>query len=174
MREEVSNFFRREFVTPVKFHEQEFVAYVRAWDLAGSKPSEVNTNPDYTVGVLMARTKQGRYVILDVERFRENYGAVMQRIIEVAKQDPPRTKILLPKEPGQAGKIAAAAQLKTLQYEGFTPSFMGTGSKSKIVRFQPFATAAEMGLIDYVEGPWNEAFFDELEQFTGERKNKDD
>ena len=174
VKEEVSNFFQKDWTLPVKYHEQEFVSYVRAWDLAGSKPSEVNTNPDFSAGVLMARTKQGRYVIIDVERFRENYGTVMQRIIDCARKDPYGTKILLPKEPGQAGKVAAGAQLKALQYEGFTPAFMGTGSKSKVLRFQPFATAAEMGLIDYIEGPWNDTFFDELEQFTGERKNKDD
>lgn len=174
VREEVSGYFQKEWVNAVKYHEQEFVSYVRAWDLAGTKKSEINSNPDWTAGVLMGRTKQGRYVIIDVERFRDNYGGVMQRILECAKKDPYGTKIILPKEPGQAGKIAAAAQLKTLQKEGFTPSFMGTGSKSKVVRFQPFTTAAEMGLIDYIEGEWNDSFFDELENFTGERKNKDD
>lgn len=173
VREEVSSYFQREWVSPVKYHEQEFVAYVRAWDLAGTKKSETNTNPDWTAGVLMGRTKQGRYVVIDVERFRDNYGGVMQKIIEVARKDPYGTKVLLPKEPGQAGKIAAAAQLKTLQYEGITPSFMATGNKGKVIRFQPFATAAEMGLVDYIEDSWNEAFFDELENFEGKKEKND-
>ena len=57
--------------------------------------------------------------------------------------------------------------------EGFYAR-MRPSNKSKIIRFQPFAAAAEAGLVDYVEGPWNDDYFDELELFDGSRKNKDD
>ena len=173
IKEDISSFFNRDFLTCVKNEDQQYDAFVRAWDLAGTKPSETNSNPDWSVGCLCGRTKQGRIVIIDVVRFRDTYGAVMNKIIECAFNDPPGTKVLLPQEPGQAGKIAKGEQFKMLAAEGIYPNFMTTNQK-KVVRFQPFATAAEAGMIDYVEGPWNEAFFDELERFTGGRNEKND
>lgn len=168
-----SGFFKKEFVTPVKLFEQNIVSYCRAWDIAGSLPSDQLPDPDWTCGVLIAKTKQGRYIICDVVRFRARFGEVMQRIIQTAKEDPEATQILLPQEPGQAGKAAGQMMIKELVEEGF-PSRMRPSNKSKVVRFQPFAASAEAGLVDYIEGEWNEKYFFELEQFDGSRKNKDD
>lgn len=168
-----SGFFKKEFVTPVKLFEQNIVSYCRAWDIAGSLPSDQLPDPDWTCGVLIAKTKQGRYIICDVVRFRARFGEVMQRIIQTAKEDPEGTQILLPQEPGQAGKAAGQMMIKELVEEGF-PSRMRPSNKSKVVRFQPFAASAEAGLVDYIEGEWNEKYFFELEQFDGSRKNKDD
>lgn len=168
-----SGFFKKEFVTPVKLFEQNIVSYCRAWDIAGSLPSDQLPDPDWTCGVLIAKTKQGRYIVCDVVRFRARFGEVMQRIIQTAKEDPEGTQILLPQEPGQAGKAAGQMMIKELVEEGF-PSRMRPSNKSKVVRFQPFAASAEAGLVDYIEGEWNEKYFFELEQFDGSRKNKDD
>ena len=168
-----SGFFKKEFVTPVKLFEQNIVSYCRAWDIAGSLPSDQLPDPDWTCGVLIAKTKQSRYIICDVVRFRARFGEVMQRIIQTAKEDPEGTQILLPQEPGQAGKAAGQMMIKELVEEGF-PSRMRPSNKSKVVRFQPFAASAEAGLVDYIEGDWNEKYFFELEQFDGSRKNKDD
>jgi len=63
--------------------------------------------------------------------------------------------------------------IRELIEEGFS-SRMRPSNKSKVTRFQPFASAAEAGLVDYVEGPWNEAYFFELEGFDGSRGIKDD
>lgn len=173
-KETSSGFFKKEFCTPVKLFEQNIVSYCRAWDIAGSLPSEAMPNPDATAGVLIAKTKSGRYIIVDVVRFKARFGEVMQRIIETAKSDPEGTQILLPQEPGQAGKAAGQMMIKELLSEGFYARMRPT-NKSKVVRFQPFAAAAEAGLIDYVEdASWNDVYFDELEQFDGSRKNKDD
>ena len=168
-----SGFMKKDFCRPVRFYEQEFVSYCRAWDIAGSIPSETLPNPDWTAGVLIGKTKQGRYVVLDSVRFRARFGEVMQKIIETCKDDPPGTQIILPQEPGQAGKAAGQMMIKEIIEEGFYAR-MRPSNKSKIIRFQPFAAAAEAGLVDYVEGPWNDDYFDELELFDGSRKNKDD
>lgn len=172
-KEQSSGFFKKEFCTPVKYHEQEFVSFCRAWDIAGSLPSEALPNPDWTAGVLIGKTKRGRYVICDVVRFRARFGEVMQRIVEVSKGDPPGTQIILPQEPGQAGKAAGQIMIKELIEEGFYAR-MRPSNKSKVVRFQPFAAAAEAGLIDYIEDKWNDDYFDELEEFDGSRSKKDD
>ena len=63
--------------------------------------------------------------------------------------------------------------IKDLIGEGFAAR-MRPSNKSKVVRFQPFAAAAQAGLIDYIEAPWNDTYFDELEGFDGSRKVKDD
>jgi predicted phage terminase large subunit-like protein len=168
-----SGFFKREFVTPVNLFEQNIVSYCRAWDIAGSLPSDQLPDPDWTCGVLIAKTKQGRYIVVDVVRFRARFGEVMQRIIQTAKEDPDNTQIILPQEPGQAGKAAGQMMIKELIEEGFQAR-MRPSNKSKVVRFQPFAAAAEAGLVDYVPGDWNEKYFFELELFDGSRKNKDD
>lgn len=172
-KETSSGFFKKDFCTPVKLFNQEIVSYCRAWDIAGSLPSEALPNPDWTCGVLCAKTKQGRYIVVDVVRFRARFGEVMQRIIETAKSDPDGTQIILPQEPGQAGKAAGQMMIKELIGEGFYAR-MRPSNKSKVVRFQPFAAAAEAGLVDYVEADWNDDYFDELEIFDGNRKNKDD
>lgn len=173
VRESSTGFFKREWVTPVKLHEQQIVSYCRAWDIAGSLPSDSLPNPDWTAGCLLAKTKQGRYIVCDVVRFRARFGEVMQKIIATAKSDPEGTQIILPQEPGQAGKAAGQMMIKDLIEEGFYAR-MRPSNKSKVIRFQPFASAAEAGLIDYLEDTWNDTFFEELERFDGTRGVKDD
>ena len=144
-----SGFMKKDFCRPVRFYEQEFVSYCRAWDIAGSIPSETLPNPDWTAGVLIGKTKQGRYVVLDSVRFRARFGEVMQKIIETCKDDPPGTQIILPQEPGQAGKAAGQMMIKEIIEEGFYAR-MRPSNKSKIIRFQPFA-AAEIGRASWRE-----------------------
>lgn len=173
VRESSSGYFKREWCKSQSLLNIDVVSYCRAWDIAGSLPSDSLPNPDWTAGVLIGKTKDGRYVVMDVVRFRARFGEVMQKIIEVAKSDPDGTQIILPQEPGQAGKAAGQMMIKDLIGEGF-PARMRPSNKSKVVRFQPFAAAAQAGLVDYLEAPWNDTYFDELEGFDGSRKVKDD
>lgn len=173
VRESTTGYFKREWVTPVNLHEQNIVSYCRAWDIAGSLPSDSLPNPDWTAGVLIAKTKSGRYIICDVVRFRARFGEVMQKIIQTAVSDPDGTQIILPQEPGQAGKAAGLMMIRDLIGEGFYAR-MRPSNKSKVVRFQPFAAASEAGLIDYVEDVWNDTYFEECERFDGSRVVKDD
>lgn len=168
-----SGMFKKTWLSPVRLFEQEIVSYCRAWDIAGSIPSDENPNPDWTAGVLMAKTKHGRYIIVDCVRFRARYGEVIRKMIEIAREDPEGTIIVAPQEPGQAGKAASQMMQKEFISEGFSARMRPT-NKSKVVRFQPLAAAAETGLVDYVEGEWNKDFFSELEAFDGSRNKKDD
>lgn len=174
IREESSGFFKSEWLgDPVSPFDLEIVSRCRAWDIAGSLPSESLPNPDWTVGVLMGKTKTGLYVIEDVVRFRARYGEVIQKIIETGHQDPEHTQIILPQEPGQAGKAAGQMMIKSLIEEGLYAK-MRPSNKSKVTRFMPLASAAEAGLVRYIQGAWNDTYFAELESFTGDRSNKDD
>ncbi len=62
---EGSNYFKRSW-TPVvpKLPEGKY-EFVRGWDLASTKKSEANPNPDWTAGVLIARNKLGHYYVCD-------------------------------------------------------------------------------------------------------------
>lgn len=174
IREEASGFFKSEWLgEPVNPFDLEIVQRCRAWDIAGSLPSEALPNPDWTAGVLLAKTKSGMYIVEDVVRFRARYGEVIQKIIETAKSDPEGTSIILPQEPGQAGKAAGQMMIKDLLAEGFAAR-MRPSNKSKVIRFQPFSAAAEAGLVRYVHGAWNDMYFSELEAFDGGRDKKDD
>lgn len=174
VREDAAGFFKAEWLgEPVSPYTFDIVSYCRAWDIAGSLPTEACNNPDWTAGVLISKTKTGLYIIEDVVRFRARFGEVLQKIIETAKKDPQGTRIVLPQEPGQAGKAAGQMMIRELASEGFGSSMRPT-NKSKIVRFQPFASCAEAGIIRYAGGSWNDLYFSELEAFDGSRGIKDD
>lgn len=174
IREDAAGFWKLEWLgDPVIEHEMDIVQYCRAWDIAGSIPCESSPNPDWTCGTLLGKTSSGLYVVCDVVRFRARFGEVMQRIVEVARNDPENTKIILPQEPGQAGKAAGQMMIRDLIEHGFYARMRPT-NKSKVVRFQPFAAASEAGMVRYVKAEWNDAWAAELEGFDGSRGKKDD
>lgn len=174
IREDAAGFWKSEWLgEPVNEHELEIVQHCRAWDIAGSLPCEALPNPDWTAGVLMGKTKQGIYVVLDVVRFRARFGEVVQRIIQTGLEDPEGTQIILPQEPGQAGKAAGQMMIKELISEGLYAR-MRPSNKSKVVRFQPFVAASEAGLVRYIRDNWNDTYFSECEGFDGSRSVKDD
>lgn len=174
VREDASGYFKSEWLgDPVNPFDLDIVSRCRAWDIAGSLPSEALPNPDWTCGVLIAKTKSGLYIIEDVVRFRARFGEVIQKIIETGQIDPDGTQIILPQEPGQAGKAAGQMMIKNLIEEGLHAR-MRPSNKSKVTRFMPFSSASEAGLVRYVIGAWNDTYFSELESFNGDRANKDD
>lgn len=174
IREDASGFFKLDWLgEPVNPFDLDIVQWCRAWDIAGSLPSEVLPNPDWTAGVLIGKTKTGLYVIQDVVRFRARFGEVIQRMVQVGKEDPEGTHIIIPQEPGQAGKAAGQMMIKEFLSEGLYARMRST-NKSKVLRFMPLASAAEAGLVRYVHGDWNDTFFSELEAFDGSRSKKDD
>ena len=186
IREESSGYFKREWVEPELLDypaESEIEKTVRAYDLAGTLASESNPNPDYTASVKMAKLKNGQYAILEVTRLRARYGDLMNFIIDTAKRDGVNVDIIIPQEPGQAGKAAAQMMIRDITAEGFYARARPT-NKSKLERFRPFAAAAEAGLIKVLAGCAsclehkierdNEFFYAELESFSNTRNQKDD
>ena len=63
------------------------VRRVRAWDLASTLPSEAQPDPDFTAGVLIARTKSGYYIIEDVVHGRWRAGELEHMLVEQAQKD---------------------------------------------------------------------------------------
>lgn len=159
-------FFKRHyFGTPIGAAPAEVVMRVRFWDRAAS-PLIPGTDPDATVGLLLSKDRDGIYYVEDVIRDFLTPGAVNQLILRTAKSDPPGTIVAYHQDPASAGVFEATETAKLL--DGFTVSYE-TKKQKKTVLALPVSSQAEAGNIKVVEGPWNEEFFRELENFDAGR-----
>lgn len=161
---------------------------VRSWDKAQTKPSEVYRYPDFTACCGMAKTREGEYIIFgyhqeenkDEElgyygKFRERSGTRDRIILKQAQYDSEDTYIVLPQDPN--GQAEYQESSKKLMEHGFIvrkdPAKSNAG---KLVRFTPFSSACENGIVGIVESSFDkktlEMFYKELEDFTGERSGR--
>jgi predicted phage terminase large subunit-like protein len=173
---EGAGFFNRDWITFVDHPPVNPINRVRSWDLAASVPSESNPNPDWTAGVKMSRDRWGTYCIEDCNRFRKLTDSVLKEIVNTAKHDGlDDTQVTIPRDPGAGGKTANASFIRTLAENGVAAkSVVVSGHTSKISKFLPFCAYAESGGVTMVKGDWNEPFLAELEDFIGDRNQKDD
>lgn len=133
----------------------------RRWDLAATK--QIGTrDPDWTAGVKMLRTYEGRYCVLDIVRLRGTPDEVEAVITATASRDGQEVPIVLPQDPGQAG--VAQVQYLTRRLAGYrVESVRETGDKA--TRAAPFASQVNAGNVSLVRAPWNRAFLEEAAQF---------
>jgi predicted phage terminase large subunit-like protein len=131
--------------------------WLRGWDLAASTRS---TSP-YTASVKMKIVK-GIVYIGAVDRFRVDESKLESSVVNIAKQDGRKTKISIPQDPGQAGKVQKASFAKALA--GYDVSF-SPESGDKELRATPFAAQVEAGNVKLVRGPWNDEYLDEASLF---------
>lgn len=134
---------------------------VRAWDLAATVASS-GRDPDWTAGVLLTRTPDGRWVVGDVVRLRGNPADVEAAIVATAQRDGRTVKIGLPQDPGQAG--VAQVQYLTRQLAGWTVEG-GRETGDKTGRAGPVAAQCSVGNVSMLRGAWNRTFLDELASF---------
>lgn len=172
-RPEETGYWKKEWVDILPQRPLKVKKKVRAWDISGSLPSETYPNPDWTVGVLMSLDEEGNYIVEDVCRFRDRYQGVFQKIVQCAKEDGVETTIIIPADPGAAGKAYASQLVRDLADLGFY-SKVKTTNQNKLTRFAPFASVSEAGFVRLVQGKWNDEYIDELEAFDGDRNKKDD
>jgi predicted phage terminase large subunit-like protein len=137
--------------------DENFIA-VRAWDLAGSEGKGA-----YTVGtrLLWGETSQQFYVA-DIQRKQLGGGGVRDLIQRMAEEDGITTKIVIPRDPGQAGKAQSediAAQLRGYSIK------IEAQSGSKELRAEPFASQVEIGKVNVLNRTWTKAWLDELRFF---------
>lgn len=140
---------------------------VRGWDLAATAAG-AGRDPDWTVGVKLARDGEGRLFVLDLVRLRGGPHEVAAAIVATAERDGVSVPIGLPQDPGQAGK----AQLAWLQ--GLLAGFRVVASPetgAKLTRATPVAAQVEAGRLSLVRAGWNSALLDELGAFPHGRKD---
>jgi len=156
--------FKRSWfeIVPGPPPKEDILVIGRWWDLAATEGGGT-----FTVGVKMARTKRGRYYILDVVRGQWGAGTRDARVRQVAEMDGKSVRQYGPQDPGQAGKTAAAAFRQLL--DGF-PVTTIIESGDKETRADPLASAAYTedavsGRVKLVRAEWNEPFLAELAAF---------
>lgn len=134
--------------------------FVRHWDLAATAGGD----GAQTAGVKLGRDRDGHFYVAHVVAVRESGANVRNLIRAQAQLDGKEVEISIPQDPGQAGKIQAEDLVRLLAGYNVTAN-PETGSKA--TRAQPFASQCEGGNVYICEGPWNEAYLDELCNFPG-------
>ena len=158
-------YFKRDMFRIVREIPDKIVSIARAWDLAATVVTPNSPDPDRTASCLMARLRNGQYIILDVQRRALNAADVRALMVNTAKADRaqhPNVRITVPQDPGQAGKAQAASMAALLAGYSMTTH---TVTGSKVTRAEPFAAQVQHGAVMVLAGAWNDAFFDELEGF---------
>src|SRR5262249_39362092 len=134
---------------------------VRSWDLAASE-AKPGADPDWTVGVLLGRSTDGCFYVLDVCRVRTTPQGVENLVRQTAEQDGRDVPVLMEQEPGSSGKSLMQRYATVLAGRQFSAQRV-TGDK--VTRASPFSSQVEAGRVFLVRAPWNTAFLDELEAF---------
>jgi predicted phage terminase large subunit-like protein len=134
---------------------------IRFWDLAATEKIG-SRDPDYTVGLKLLLTKEGRLIVLDIVRVRGGPESVERAIVDTARSDGVHVRVGLPQDPGQAGKGQVAYLTRLLQ--GFTViAVRPSGNKS--TRAQPVSSQVNVGNMSMVIAAWNRQFTEELASF---------
>lgn len=155
--------FRREWFKTIAALPADIMRTVRAWDFAATEGAG-----DWTVGVKMHKTRDGKFIIEAVLRFRGSAHAVEQAVEQTAKLDGKKVAVRYPQDPGQAGKAQAEVLAKKLA--GYIFKYkQPTGPKH--VRAGPLSASAEAGNVyllvtgDPTADAWINPFLDEVCMF---------
>lgn len=155
-------YYQRSYFEMVDVAPAKVTTRCRAWDLAATKPSPKNPDPDWSAGVKYSRLPDGRFCIEHCEMFRRSPHGVEKGIVNTAIADGKNVRIGLWQDPGGAGKAHVQELVKLLN--GYkTKIVKATLNKEKYA--EPVSSQAEAGNILVVRGPWNDAFFGFLEGF---------
>jgi predicted phage terminase large subunit-like protein len=141
---------------------------VRAWDLAATLPAP-GRDPDFTVGLKLGLTAEGKLVVLDIIRMRGTPGQVEAAIKTAAERDGRAVVIALPQDPGQAG-VSQIAYLKRSLEPYRVQATAESGAKA--TRAMPAAAQMDADNILLLTAAWNQKFIAELDAFP--ESGKDD
>lgn len=136
--------------------------WVRYWDLAATQ-AKPGRDPDYTVGALMGKAKNGMTYVADIQRVRMRPDGVEALVRQCAETDPPHTSIRMEQEPGASGVMAIDHYQRRILYGYDFVGVRSTGPKD--VRARAIAAAANRGTILLLRAPWNAALQQEAYAF---------
>lgn len=141
----------------------------RYWDRAYTKRAKRGgrqaSDPDYVAGVLLGRTRDNMYFMVDVKHFRGTPQEVEQRIFATAQQDREvwgNVHIGIEQDPAGAGNFEANYYSRMLS--GFNVGLY-PAIGSKIVRATPFSSQVQAGNVVVLLAPWNQETLAELQGF---------
>lgn len=145
---------------------------VRYWDLAGTERSEKKkrkkaNDPAWTAGALIAKSREPKFYIEDMRRKMGRPLAMERFVLQTAVEDGKSVPIWIEQEPGQAGVAQMERYAKILAGYTFHPD---RKTVDKELRAAPVSAQVEAGNVVVLVGPWNAAFYDEIEAFPGPGK----
>lgn len=158
-------YFKANQAPIVNVVPDKIIGICRAWDLAATEATPQNKSPDKTAGVLMARLRNGQFIVLDVFTGCLNAAGVRQAVRSIAIQDRINYRcnsIHIPQDPGQAGKEQAQSYVSFLA--GFNVQTERING-NKINRAEPFAAQWQQGNVLLLRGDWNRIYTNELSSF---------
>lgn len=141
------------------------VEYARHWDLAATTEGEAR-DPDWTAGVLVGKTADEQFVVLDVARIRGTpleVDRLLRATAEIDRATYGHVSITVEQEPGAGGK-RTIVYLTSRVLAGFDVRGEPAGG-SKPERARALAAQAEAGNLTLVAAPWNRDFVEELVAF---------
>ena len=144
--------------------------YIRAWDLAATKPHKGNRDPDFTAGCKLGMAG-GVYYVADMRRTRDTPGQIEKLVRQTAELDKRNCQIWMEEEGGASGASVTERYRRNILrgyiYRAERPD------THKTARAAPVAAVAEAGDVRLLRGPWNKDFLDEIEQFYTEGVHDD-
>jgi len=165
VRAQAGDYFPRGDVEIIDWIPNDVVKWVRSWDLAATEEGE-SRDPDYTVGILMGRRSSGKIVIADVVKVRRKANDVQSMIRNLALKDGKEIWIVLPQDPGAAGKAEKESYIRLLN--GYTV-ITRTINKNKVIMASSGADSPaalwQRGQVEIVRANWNKDFLDECDAF---------
>ena len=169
VRNTAGSFFMEEQFVKVKVAPP-CVAEVRYWDTAASPMRGDGSKQSATAGVRIGLLENGMTVIKHVFRDYLTAHEVDKAMRAVARSDGQGVEVWIEQEPGGSGKARGEDQVRKMG--GYIVQ-MNPVHESKGQRASIFASQVQAGNVMVVEGPWNGAYFRELENFDGSQKNAD-
>lgn len=148
--------FKPDQISVIDALPAERIQWIRGWDLASS------TDGDWTAGVKLGRTLDGRLIVADVNRMREGPDKRDTAITNTAARDGYATRISIPQDPGQAGKTQVLYLTRSMP--GYTV-ISSPESGDKVTRAEPIAAQVNIGNVSMLRGHWNDDFISELRMF---------
>lgn len=144
---------------------------VRAWDIAATEEGAAE-DPDWSVGVLLGRDRQGEWWVLDVIRERtDDTTGLIKRTALLDGEDVP---VIVPLDPAATGKLWVRALKEDLEADGFEcRAYPNTGSK--VVRAGAWAGSVKALEWHVLDREWTEDFLREIAKFwTGKHDDQVD
>jgi predicted phage terminase large subunit-like protein len=157
---------------------------VRQWDFASQRPTEEEPDPDYSAGLKMVKVMMPPpsivaqaqekfitlppppyWIVMDVVRGQKEPDQVEEMVSGAAHRDGVMVPISIEQERGASGKQTLASY-RLHVVPGFRVIRLWNVG-DKLTRAADVAAMFNKGRVFLLEGPWIEAFLDELGVFNG-------
>jgi len=157
--------FRREWFPVEDSSPARFRRVIRYWDLAATRPTPQNPDPDWTRGMKVGLDAAGQYWVLSVVSKRDTPAGIEELFRTTARQDGQTVEQWVEHDPGQAGKSQASHWLRA--FANLNLRFTAVPKAAKVDRAKRVSPQCERKHVLLVRGDWTEDFLNEVTEFPG-------